>query len=211
MLDRDFKAMKEHMIKEQLVPRGIKSDRVIKAFREVPRHQFVSPHLRQLAYGDHPLELSHGQTISQPYIVALMTELLALTHEDKVLEIGTGTGYQAAILSQVARTVYTIERIKELQEKAREILSRLNYTNIYFRLGDGSLGWPEEAPFQGIMITAATSSPPPALMEQLAEGGKMVLPLGERLGQDLILITREGDRYHRQSLGGCRFVPLVED
>ncbi len=209
-MERDFQEMRELMVREQLVVRGIKDEKVLEAFRSVPRHLFVPYSEQHLAYRDHPLGIGRGQTISQPYIVALMTEALGLEGGEKVLEIGTGSGYQAAILAEIADTVYTVERIMQLQETARKVLDLLGYSNIRFRIGDGTRGWPEEAPFDRILVTAAALKPPPSLLSQLSEeGGRMVIPAGNCWSQDLLLITREKDDFKERVLCGCRFVPLI--
>ncbi len=204
--------LRNKMVEEQLKKRGISDRHVLNAFLSVPRHCFVRDSEKHLAYGDHPLSIGEDQTISQPFIVALMTEALGLTGEEKVLEIGTGSGYQAAILADIAREVYTVERISPLGEKAREILHGLGYENIYFKIGDGTLGWKEEAPFDGIIVTAAAPRVPASLVEQLSPDGRLVVPVGSSFEQDLLLVTRDTEgEVKKQSLGGCRFVPLIEN
>ena len=184
---------------------------VLDAIKRVPRHQFVPEHLQDQAYEDRPLPIGQGQTISQPFVVALMTQALELTPESKVLEIGTGSGYQTAILAELAGDVYTVEVRPELQERARLILEDLGYTNIHYRVGDGWLGWPEEAPFDAIIVTAAAPEWPQALIKQLAEGGRMVIPVGERdWNQTLWLLTKLDGQLIKESLGPVRFVPLVK-
>lgn len=198
------------MVEQQLVGRGIRDEKVLAVFNRLPRHLFVSPEQRQAAYGDHPLALEQGQTISQPYIVALMTESLGLSGREKILEIGTGSGYQTAILAELAARVYTIERIPALAATAEKTLTEMGYNNIFFKTGDGTRGWPEEAPFDGILAAAAPEMIPPAFLEQLSPaGGRLVLPLGTTFEQDLVLITRNGEDITRHTLCNCRFVPLV--
>ena len=190
--------------------RGIRDAMVLNAMQHVPRHRFVPEELHWEAYGDYPLPIGHGQTISQPYIVALMTEALALQPGDKVLELGTGSGYQSAILAAMGMEVYTIEIVPALHEVARALLAELGYENVHCRLGDGNAGWSEYAPYIGIIATAAPVGIPPACTEQLAEGGRLVIPVGPRGGyQTLWKLTRRGAEYHRENLGGVAFVPLV--
>lgn len=184
---------------------------VLAAIERVPRHRFVPEHLHEHAYDDRPLPIGQGQTISQPFVVALMTQALHLTPESKVLEIGTGSGYQAAILAELADEVYTVEVRPELQERARRILDALGYANIHYRVGDGWMGWPEEAPFDAIIVTAAAPEWPQALIRQLAEGGRMVIPVGENdWNQTLWLLTKLDDSLIKESLGPVRFVPLIK-
>ncbi len=177
--------------------------------RKVPRHLFVPEDLQEIAYGDFPLSIGEGQTISQPYMVALMTQLLQVEPTDRVLEVGTGSGYQAAILAELAHRVFTIERIPELSRLAQERLLSLGYGNIRFRVGDGTKGWPEEAPFDAILVTAAAPKAPQSLVDQLAEGGRMVIPIGGRTSQDLWLFRKRGRRMEREYLCPCTFVPLI--
>jgi protein-L-isoaspartate(D-aspartate) O-methyltransferase len=197
----------------KLIGRDHLDQRVMTAMRQVHRENFVPLDMRHAAFRDGALPVGHGQTISQPYIVALMTDMLDLTAEGIVLEIGTGTGYQAAILSQLARQVYSIERIPELALSAQQRLDELNYKNIETRCGDGYQGWPEKAPFDGIIVTAAASYIPPALLEQLKPGGRMMIPIGlSGMHQELMLITKDHTGVtHTSSLLGVAFVPLVED
>lgn len=199
----------ERMVKEHLVARGIKNPQVLDAFRRVPRELFVEERYRADAYGDHPLPIGSGQSISQPFIVAKMTELLDVSKEMRVLEIGTGSGYQTAILAELAGSVYTVERLGTLLDGAKIVLGRLEYKNIYFRLGDGTLGWPEFAPYDRIIITAAAPSVPEPLFEQLKEFGKMVIPVGERYHQTLIVIRKVGGKKSVTESDECIFVPLV--
>lgn len=205
----DFGAARNRMVDQQLAPRGICDERVLQAMREVPRHQFVPPELWDSAYQDSPLPIGYGQTISQPYIVAYMTQLLDLTPEDRVLEIGTGSGYQAAILSRLAKEVYTIERIESLSRRAQQVLAALKYTNIHFRVGDGGYGWPEAAPFDAIIVTAAAPEVPAPLIAQLAEGACLVAPIGPPGYQELVCLMRHGEQIHTDYLTPVAFVPLV--
>ncbi len=210
MTERDiYRVAREKMVETQIKARGIKDDRVLKAMLKVPRHLFVPPSLRDQAYGDFPLPIGEGQTISQPYIVALMTEALELKGKERVLEIGTGSGYQTAILAELAAWVYTIERYASLQNKAREILFELGYKNISFKIGDGTLGWPEAAPFDAIIVTAAAPQIPPPLIEQLAEGGRIVIPVGDEFSQMLVKGVKKGGILHTKNLEPVRFVKLV--
>ncbi len=176
---------------------------------KVPRHLFVLPEFLPFAYDDRPLPIGLGQTISQPYIVALSTEALGLSPEDRVLEIGTGSGYQTAILAELAEEVFTVERIPELSWEAQERLRKLGYTNVRFRVGDGTKGWPEEAPFPAILVTAAAPRVPPSLLSQLAEGGRLVIPVGGRFQQDLWVVRKEGGRPIYEHLCPVSFVPLI--
>jgi protein-L-isoaspartate(D-aspartate) O-methyltransferase len=197
------------MVNSQLVPRGIRDPRVLAALRQVPRHRFIPSPLWDQAYGDYPLPIGEDQTISQPYIVALMTEILEPRETDRVLEIGAGSGYQAAILAELVAQVFTMDRVGPLANRARETLAAMGYQNIQTRWGDGTLGWPEEAPFDGIMVTAAAPQVPRPLTEQLAPGGRLVIPVGDRYSQTLTLVrqTKEGLKFEYH--GGCRFVPLI--
>ncbi|MGC9357515.1 MAG: protein-L-isoaspartate(D-aspartate) O-methyltransferase [Anaerolineae bacterium] len=195
---------------ELIKARGIQDADVLDAMRDVPRHRFVPSDMRARAYGDYPLPIGSGQTISQPYIVALMTEALGVAEGDRVLEIGTGSGYQTAILAEMGTEVYTIEVVPELQEKAREVLEALGYSNVHYRVGDGHQGWPEHAPYQGIIATAAAREIPPSLIEQLDEGGNMVIPVGPRGRYQTLwkVMKREGE-ITKIDLGGVAFVPFV--
>ncbi len=196
------------MVVTQLRARGLRDESVLAAMARVPRHLFVPDDVSAFAYADEPLPIGRGQTISQPYIVAYMTEALGLGREARVLEIGTGSGYQTAVLAEVAGEVWTVELVEELSLRARARLESLGYDNIRFRIGDGSAGWPDAAPFDGILVTAAPESIPPALEGQLAPGGRMIVPVG--LGsQELVLVRREGSVFRRKGLIGVRFVPLV--
>jgi protein-L-isoaspartate(D-aspartate) O-methyltransferase len=200
---------RERMVEEQIAARGISDPCVLDAMKKVPRHRFVSPSRRQAAYTDRPLPIGREQTISQPYMVALMTQALELSGREKTLEIGTGSGYQTAILAELSSQVYTIERIAPLLEKAEETLSRLGYTNIRFKIFNGTEGWPEHAPYDAIIVTAGAPQVPDPLREQLAEGGRLVIPVGDRTAQELLWIKREHDTFVSKNLGGCRFVQLL--
>jgi len=197
------------MVKEQISARGVEDERVIDAMLRVPRHVFVDKIYEHQAYNDYPLSVGHGQTISQPYMVAVMTELLELVPGDHVLEIGTGSGYQTAILALLCKMVYTIERLSALKERARGQLERLCLTNVAYMTGDGSLGWPQFAPFDGIIVTAGAPEVPNALIEQLAEKGRLVIPVGSEYYQTLNLVTKQRGRIFRKELFECTFVPLV--
>jgi len=201
------------MVETQLAARDITDLRVLQAIGDVPRHWFVPGHLQRQAYDDGPLPIGEGQTISQPYIVALMTQALHLKPGDKVLEIGTGSGYQAAVLSELTDHVYTIEIVRPLGERAAADFAQHGYTNIRTRIGDGYRGWPEEAPFDAIIVTCAPDSPPPALVEQLAAGGRMCIPVRDsRLSQELVLLTKQPDgSLTRQLIAPVAFVPMTGD
>ncbi len=196
------------MVEQDLRARGIRDPRVLEAFLKVPRERFVPARERVHAYADRPLSIGFGQTISQPYMVAIMLEALKLSGRDRVLEIGTGSGYQTALLAELAREVYTVDIIPELVDQARWVLKDLGYRNIRFRVGDGGEGWPEHAPYDRILVSAAMPEVPPPLLEQLADGGILVGPVGDLMEQDLLRIRREGTRIIRESLGRCAFVPL---
>ncbi|MBI4565782.1 MAG: protein-L-isoaspartate(D-aspartate) O-methyltransferase [Planctomycetes bacterium] len=200
---------RERMVREQLEGKGIRSVPVLQAFRKVPRHLFVAPGTEEFAYEDRPLGIGEGQTISQPYMVATMTEALELSGGEKVLEIGTGSGYQAAILAELGCSVYTIERIESLSMEARRKLEQAGYPNLHFRVGDGTLGWPEEAPFDRIVVTAGAPDAPVELLRQLREGGCLLIPIGGERRQDLVRFRREEGRVTRQTICACSFVKLV--
>lgn len=197
------------MISTQLLFRGIWDNRVLEAMRKVKRHRFVEDRKEKSAYDDGPLDIGEGQTISQPYMVALMTECLELTGNERILEIGTGSGYQTAILAEIAAKVYTIERFQTLSEKSAERLTEEGYVNIEFLVGDGTLGWEERAPFDGAIVTAGAPDLPERIMGQLVEGGKLVVPIGSRYHQTLFVVSRRGDGYKKKSVTGCVFVPLI--
>ena len=198
------------MVMTQIISRGVRDERVLDAMRKVPRERFVREKDLDLAFYDGPLSIGSGQTISQPYIVAYMTEMLAVTEEDRVLEVGTGSGYQTAVLAEVAAEVYSVEIVEELSERAKRILGELGYGNINLRIGDASDGWPDHAPFDAIMVTAAPARIPERLVEQLADGGRMIIPVGI-YEQYLRLVTRKGDEVEQRDLIGVRFVPMTGD
>jgi protein-L-isoaspartate(D-aspartate) O-methyltransferase len=205
-----FQAERERMVRRQLAERGIREVRVLDAMSKVPRHEFIPETLRQEAYEDHPLPIGEGQTISQPYIVAAMLEHLALQATDRVLEVGTGSGYVTALLSLLCAEVYSVERHAQLAALAESTLHRLGYRNMKIRVGDGSQGWSEYAPFDAILVSAATPEMPPALFAQLREGGRLVVPVGPPSSQELQLIGKIAGEPEVRVLEGCRFVPLVE-
>ncbi len=205
----NFSALRKKMVEEQLIPRGIKDKKVLEAFQKVPRHNFVPKRYLDSAYGDFPLSIGAGQTISQPYMVALMTECLGLSGGETILEIGAGSGYQAAILAELASRVYTVERVVSLAEGARTCLKNLNYKNIQIEIGDGTRGWPEFAPYEGIVVTAAAPDIPKPLIEQLRIKGKLVIPTGGSFSQMLAVITKHKDRIETKQICGCVFVPLL--
>ena len=208
-LSRKYDRKREEMVRSQIEARGIRDPRVLSAFRAVPRHLFVSEALREQAYGDYPLPIGEQQTISQPYIVAEMTQTLELGRDDRVLEIGTGSGYQAAILAQIVYRVYTVERKRALYMQTRNLFDKLNYYNIVTKYADGTKGWQEESPFDAIVVTAGAPELPEVLITQLAEGGRLVVPVGNQHTQELIKICREKGDVQQTNLGGCRFVKLV--
>ncbi len=205
----DWHREAEKMVAEQIAARGINDPRVLAAMRQVPRHLFVPNAYREEAYGDHPLPIGEGQTISQPFIVAYMTALLGLQGDEKVLEIGTGSGYQAAVLAHLAREVHTVERLPQLAAQARARLEALGLDNVHVHVGDGTLGLPEHAPYDAILVTAAAPEVPAPLLAQLAEGGRLVAPVGDRGYQHLERWTRRHGRLHREILEAVAFVPLV--
>ena len=205
----DYTAERRVMIRTQLQRRGITDRRVLQAMREVPRHAFVPPEWRHEAYSDRPLPIADDQTISQPYMVAIMTQSLALQGHERVLEVGTGSGYQAAVLSRLAAQVYSIEYFPNLAETARAVLQRLGYTNVQVMTGDGGLGLPAHAPYHGILVAAAAPHVPQSLLGQLAEGGRLAIPVGSVASQELLIITRHGDDYPQARSVPCRFVPLL--
>lgn len=205
----DYEKSRKNMVETQLSSRGISDKRVLEVMGKVPRHLFVEEALISQAYNDHPLPIGQKQTISQPYIVALMTQALMLKKDDRVLEIGTGSGYQTAILAELADKVYSIERIRELSQKARKVLDELGYFNVLYKVGDGSKGWKEYAPFDAIMATAGAPDVPQPLVDQLAMDGRLVVPVGDRYSQELIVVERIKEGILKTNLGGCRFVDLV--
>jgi protein-L-isoaspartate(D-aspartate) O-methyltransferase len=205
-----FSHLREHMVADQVIARGIEDPRVIEAMRTVPRHLFVPDHMRESAYDDRPLPIGEGQTISQPYIVAYMTEALYLSPGDRVLEIGTGSGYQAAILAEMVKEVYTIEIKPRLGATARRRLNKMGYKNIFVRIGDGYKGWKEKAPFEAIIVTCAPGEIPKPLIDQLADGGRMIIPVGEQRGiQKLVLVKKERGMLTRKAVMEVLFVPMV--
>jgi protein-L-isoaspartate(D-aspartate) O-methyltransferase len=206
----NFAFERNRMVREQLAGRGIRDVRVLAAMRDVPRHEFVPSELRSEAYEDHPLPIGAGQTISQPYIVALMLEHLALQASDRALDIGSGSGYVGALLSRLCDEVYAVERQPELANAAAATLQRLGCLNVKTMVGDGTRGWPDHAPFDAIVVSAATVEVPPALIVQLAQGGRMIVPVGSSASQELQLFRIIGERFEVRSLEGCRFVPLIE-
>jgi protein-L-isoaspartate(D-aspartate) O-methyltransferase len=205
----DLNKARDNMVRDQLIPRGINDARVLSAMRKVPRHLFIEEALWGDAYSDYPVPIGERQTISQPYIVALMTQALELKGQEKVLEIGTGSGYQTAILAELSRKVYSIERIRALFQKARRIIDQLKYFNVMIKVYDGTLGWPEESPFEAIIVTAASPDIPTPLLEQLSINGRLVIPVGDRYSQTLKKITRTETSIQEQDLGGVRFVSLI--
>jgi protein-L-isoaspartate(D-aspartate) O-methyltransferase len=206
---RRFERLRHRMVEEQLVSRGIKDERVLTAMRKVPRHLFVEEALWDRAYGDHALPIGERQTISQPYMVALMTEVLELKGTERVLEIGTGSGYQAAVLAELVSKVYSIERIKPLAMRSRDVLERLRYQNVVIKVFDGTYGWSEEAPFDAVMVTAGAPAVPQPLVDQLAEGGRMAIPIGDRLEQVLHKVVKTPRGLTDTRITGCVFVSLV--
>jgi len=207
----NYSDLRERMVREQLVPRGIINPRVLEAFRKVPREEFISSYAKPSAYVDAPLSIGRSQTISQPYTVAFMTELLEPQVADRVLEVGTGSGYQAAILAELVQKVFTIECIEELAIRAEKTLKVLGYENIEVSIGDGSQGLPNKAPFDGIIVTAACSEVPPPLLEQLVCGGRLVAPVGGSFLQEMVRITKTNEgKLEKETFGTFRFVPLVE-
>lgn len=205
----EWKHERERMVKEQIVARGVENTRVIQAMKKVPRHLFIENTYYHQAYNDYPLPIGQNQTISQPYMVASMTELLELKGDEKVLEIGTGSGYQTAILALLCSKVYSVERISELTRKARLTLKQLGFSNINLIVRDGTLGWPEFAPYNGIIVTAGAPEIPDALIEQLANNGRMVIPVGNEACQTLNFVEKHKGRIYRKEFFGCAFVPLV--
>jgi len=204
-----FAIDREKMVQTQLRDRGISDGRVLQAMERVPRHEFVDVHYRDQSYEDHPLPINAGQTVSQPYIVALMLEILQLERSSKVLEIGTGSGYQTAVLAEIANQVYSVERHRQLAEEAQQILSRLGYSNVVLHVGDGGQGLPEEAPFDAIVVSAAAKQIPAPLFAQLREGGRLIIPVGSHEAQELQLVRKRQGKPLITLLDGCRFVPLI--
>jgi protein-L-isoaspartate(D-aspartate) O-methyltransferase len=206
----DFKRNRDRMVRDQIEARGVSDPEVLRAMRKVPRHLFVEEALIPQAYEDHPLPLGHGQTISQPYVVAWMTELLDVSRGQRVLEIGTGSGYQAAVLAELGAYVFTVERVRPLYEAARRLLENMRYLKVRFKLDDGTLGWPDEAPFDRIVVTAGGPRIPEPLLAQLADPGRMVIPVGaSRRSQELHVVRKENGRILARKLGDVMFVDLV--
>lgn len=205
----ELQKLRNLMVERQLIPRGIRDARVLMAMRKIPRHLFMDESVWDRAYDDMALPVGEGQTISQPYMVAVMTEFLDLRGDEKVLELGTGSGYQAAILAELSREVYTIERIQSLSERAGKVLGSLGYENMHLRVGDGTLGWPEAAPFDRILITAGAPEIPEPLIGQLSEGGMIVAPVGDRFSQQLVKAVKQKGQMSREYHVPCVFVPLV--
>lgn len=209
LAQEDFQKLREEMVEEQILKRGLYHASTLKIMKEVPRHRFVPEYQQKKAYQDRPLSIGHGQTISQPYMVAYMTAVLKPKPGMKILEIGTGSGYQAAVLAEIVDTVYTIEIVEELGKKAAETFKELGYDNIISKIGDGYQGWAEHAPFDGIVVTAAPETIPPPLLEQLAEGGRMIIPVGPaHLAQELKLVKKKKEKIKASSLFPVRFVPF---
>jgi len=208
---QDFTAARHRMVERQIEARGVRDTRVLEAMRKVPRHRFVPESYISMAYADFPLAIGEGQTISQPYIVAFMTEALSLKPEDRVLEIGTGSGYQAAVLAEIVKEVYTIEIIPSLGKKAEKLLKELGYDNVHVKIGDGYKGWPEKAPFDAVIVTCAPEAVPQALIEQLGEGGRMIIPVGKAGAvQELVRGVKVNGELRTQEVLPVRFVPMVK-
>jgi len=197
------------MVQEQLARRGITDERVLRAMGKVPRHLFVEEALQDRAYGDHPLPIGEGQTISQPYMVATMTQSLRVDPEDRILEIGTGSGYQTAILAELAYQIFSVERIPSLATRAWKILDRLKYYNVRIKVGDGTLGWKEHAPYDGILVAASSPEIPEPLVQQLAEGGRLIIPIGNKFSQQLKILTKKGETVEVRDVCECAFVKLL--
>lgn len=205
----NFDAMRKGMVEEQLIPRGISNTRVLDAFGKVLRHEFIPEEFWESAYNDYPLPIGDGQTISQPYMVALMTESLNLKGGERILEIGTGSGYQMAILAEIAKEVYSVERFQALADSAKKVLGKLGYMNCKIKTGDGTLGWEEYAPYDGIIVTAGAPGIPESLMRQLKDMGRLVIPIGGGFGQVLTILEKKGRSITTQEVCGCVFVPLI--
>jgi len=205
----EFSISANRMVSNQIESRGVTDRRVLDACRKVPRYRFVEDALKGQAYNDHPLPIGSGQTISQPFIVALMTEALELSGTERVLEVGTGSGYQTAVLAELSDHVYSIERIEKLAKRSKNLLEELGYTNVSIKINDGTQGWREHAPFDAIIVTAASPDVPSPLVDQLADGGRLVIPVGGRISQELVKITRVGNGTKRTHMGDCRFVKLI--
>src|SRR4051812_37024928 len=207
----DFAAQRQRMVEQQLKPRGIKDERVLAAMAKVPREEFIPANVRTAAYEDGPLPIGYDQTISQPYVVAFMTEQLRPKRSDRVLEIGSGSGYQAAILAELVADVYTIEIVEPLAKSAEATVQRLGYKNVHVRIGDGYKGWPEEAPFDAFIVTCAPEKVPQPLVDQLKDGGRMVIPVGERFAQQLYLLEKKNGQLKESATLPVRFVPMLRE
>jgi protein-L-isoaspartate(D-aspartate) O-methyltransferase len=207
--EKRFESLRRRMVEEQLSGQGIRDERVLEAFRSIPRHLFVPDPVADQAYENHPVAIGQGQTISQPYMVACMTEALALRGGEKVLEIGSGSGYQTAVLKALNADVYTVERLPELSDRARENVERAGFSGVHYKVGDGSRGWAEEAPFDRVIVTAGAPTMPVSLVEQLRDGGAMVIPVGGEGGQELLLVRRGQGRVTRERICSCMFVKLL--
>jgi protein-L-isoaspartate(D-aspartate) O-methyltransferase len=207
-MKNNFLEKRERMVDTQIKARGVKDEKVLAAMRKVPRHLFVPENMKLYAYQDEPLLIGEGQTISQPYIVAYMSEALQLKGHERVLEVGTGSGYQAAILAEIVKEVFSVELLESLSLQAQDVLKILNYKNIHFKVGDGTLGWKEHAPYEAIIVTAAPTKVPKALQDQLTTGGRMVIPVGAAF-QELVLVTKEKRKFKKKKLLPVRFVPLI--
>jgi len=205
-----FLVERKQMVYQQIQARGVSDKQILKAFLNVPRHEFVSPEYVEFAYNDYPLSIGEGQTISQPYIVAYMTDILDLNATDRILEVGTGSGYQAAILSQICDSVFTIELFESLSKKAEKVFKKLGYKNIYSKIGDGYQGWKEKAPFDAIIVTCSPTHVPEPLKEQLAEGGRMIIPVGEGRVQQLVLLQKKNGKIREKDVLPVRFVPMLD-
>lgn len=210
-VSQDYDAERSNMVDQQILNRGIRNARVLDAMRSVERHHFVPEQYRHMAYSDRPLPIGYQQTISQPYIVALMTDYLNLKEGEKVLEIGTGSGYQAAVLAELVGQVYSVEIVEELAHRARKALDELGYDNVHVRIGDGYKGWEEQAPYDAIIVTASPSDIPPPLKDQLAEGGRMVIPVGGPVFQKLVLLRKKDGKVKQTDVTSVRFVPMVDE
>lgn len=208
MIDH-YKIARQRMVDTQLVPRGIRDKRVLEAMKKVPRHLFVDEAMFSQAYSDFPLPIGEEQTISQPFMVAIMTEALELKGNERALELGTGSGYQTAVLAELCHRVYSIERISPLAARARKVLDKLGYGNVVVRIGDGTLGWKDEAPFDAIIVTAGSPEIPQILVDQLKAGGRMIIPVGGKLMQSLIRVRKTEKGIEKEDMGGCRFVKLI--
>jgi len=205
----NFARKRNQMVRDQIEARGIHNERLLEAFRKVPRHLFVEEALQNQAYEDYPLPIGDGQTISQPYMVAIMIDALQLTGKENILEIGTGSGYQTALLAELGEEVYSIERIPSLAHRAITILNRMGYYNVTIRIGDGTFGWPEKAPFDAIIVSAGAPEVPEVLKGQLAVGGRLVIPVGTQSMQNLFRVTHTPEGFKTENLGGCTFVKLI--